>query len=233
MPIGADGGSSTAGAAAAAPHAWEELLDAAAVPKRVVDDLLIEYLLTEGYVRSALLLKEEAGADADESEFERVGSRNDIRDAVLSRDMERAMELTDAVAPEVLRQNPKLLFRLRKHMLIRLIRQGDINEAITFAQTKLAPLIGPDDLEMRHDLEQVMALLIFDDIDASPVAHVLHDSEVKDTARMLNGAILRNQGRSDEAKLLRLIQEAQWAQDKLQDTGVDVYQVLRTPRTLQ
>lgn len=195
----------------------------------MINDLLLEFLLTEGFVRSAELFREEANIAFDESAVEGVLQRNQIRNAVLTKNIEQAMELTDEISPEILANNPKLLFRLRKHILIRHIRNDNIGEAINFAQTMLAPLVEEGDDALRQDLEQVLALLIFDNIDSSPVAHVLHAGEVSETARMLNAAILRFEGRDDEARLLKLLQETQWAQDQLGETGLDFPPVIRTP----
>lgn len=231
---------------------WEELLECAAglAPRRAVHDIVLEYFLREGFVDAARCFQEESSARSGE-DLAQVAQRNVIRRAVLAGDIDGTVARVAAtVSPEFLRQRPRLLFKLKKLQLVAAIRRGAVKEAIEIAQTQMAPLVraadrgdagdhaeegeggedgeGGDGSTLRQELEQALSLLIFEDMEVSPMAHLLKPDEVEETARMLNEAILEFQGRESTPRLMGLLQEAQFYQDRLQAEGVDFPLVLRT-----
>ena len=63
-------------------------------------------------------------------------------------------------------ENPDLLFNLKKQQLVELIKQNKLEEAIKFAQTKVAPRCqgnSPKEIQCQRELECTMALLMFED----------------------------------------------------------------------
>jgi len=65
---------------------------------------------------------------------------------------------------------------MQQQHLIELIRGKDVAGALDFAQTHLAEK-SEDCVEVRSQLEQTLALLAFDDPDASPFGELLHLSQ--------------------------------------------------------
>ncbi len=60
--------------------------------------------------------------------------------------------------------------------MIELIRDRNIEAALDFAQTHLAER-GEENMEILNELERTMALLAFDEPEASPFGELLHLSQ--------------------------------------------------------
>ena len=119
--------------------------------------------------------------------------------------------------PEILDTNPKLYFHLQQQRLIEFIRQGQIEEALEFAQEELAPR-GEENPEFLDELEKTMALFAFDGVDKSnPVSYLLDHSQRQKTASELNAAILTSQCQDKDPKLPQLLKILLWAQNQLSE----------------
>lgn len=91
---------------------------------------------------------------------------------------------------------------------------GDIEPALNFATTYLAPR-APTNQYFLNDLEQTMALLIFEPDKLAPsLAHQLNPSIRKETATRVNEALLRSQSQRAKATLYDLVNHRAWAQQK-------------------
>ncbi|KAJ1497467.1 hypothetical protein HMI55_005472, partial [Coelomomyces lativittatus] len=112
----------------------------------------------------------------------------------------------------ILDTNPQLFFHLQQQKLIELIRKGDINSALDFAQKELAPR-GEENPEYLAELEHTLALLVFQN--ASPASHLLDLEQRQKTAGELNAAILLSQSQEKDPKLPMLLKNLIWAQNKL------------------
>jgi hypothetical protein len=117
---------------------------------------------------------------------------------------------------QILDTNPQLFFHLQQQRLIEYIRQGDIQQALLFAQTDLAPR-GEEHPEFLGELERTMALLAFDSMPNPPaaIAELLHPSQRMRTAAELNSAILKSLSQGTETKLLQLIRVLCWGETLL------------------
>eukprot|EP00854_Cymbomonas_tetramitiformis_P001273 gene1273-1858_t len=62
-----------------------------------------------------------------------------IRKAVQSGQVEDAIEKVNDLNPEILEDRAQLFFHLQQQRLIELIRAGNVEEALEFAQEYLAP----------------------------------------------------------------------------------------------
>lgn len=82
------------------------------------------------------------------------------------------MELTNDLNPETLDTSPQLFFRLQLQRLIELIRTGNVDAALDFAENELAPLTDRNPTYLA-ELEETMALFAFPDQSQSPVGHLL------------------------------------------------------------
>jgi len=211
---------------------WNALLDAACLPKEVINELLMEFFLCEGFVKAAEAFQGESATKPNSFVLEEVHRRNRIRQAVLNENIELAIDQINSVSPEILENDIDLLFRLRKHILIKLIQESKIKTAIEYAQTSLAPLVTNEHPSLKEELQRVLSLLIFEDIEKSPLAHMLSNEELKDSARRVNAAILKHNKQESEARLLHLLREAQWAQNYLSksDNKVEFPEILRLNR---
>ena len=119
---------------------------------------------------------------------------------------------------KILDANADLLFSLKKQQLIELIKQNKCEEAIQFAQTKVAPKCKGNtqkEAQLQKELESVMALLMFEDVNKAPMKELLESNSRKQLASEVNKAILLSHGHQADLKLGFYWQLLQWSQDQL------------------
>lgn len=128
---------------------------------------------------------------------------------------------------QILDRDHALHFSLLRLQLIELIRtatstpDGDISPALTFATTHLAPR-APTNQYFLEDLEQTMALLIFEPGHLAPsLAHQLDPALRQDVAKRVNEALLESQSQRTRATLYDLVNHRAWAQQKALETKKD------------
>lgn len=161
------------------PQEWSARLAAAQVSKHDLNALVANYLFTEGYLDAATHFAREASLSdtatryADSSkkrdeaaspaslDLESIRIRRDIRSCVQRGHIQSALDKVVELDPEILERNPSLHFSLLQQHLIELIRQGQIPQALEFAQTELAPR-GEEHPKFLEELEKTMALLAFE-----------------------------------------------------------------------
>lgn len=144
---------------------------------------------------------------------------------------------------QILDTNPTLHFHLLQLHLIELIRNSHIPEALSFAQTELAPR-GEEHPQFLKELERTMALLAFElprmllasssstispptiDSSAAPplampsgIAELLDPHQRLKTATELNAAILTSQSHGKEPKLPGLLKMLAWGEELLHERG--------------
>lgn len=129
---------------------------------------------------------------------------------------------------QILDENSSLHFALLRLQLVELIRTctstpgGDINPALEFATSQLAPR-APTNPQFLEDLERTLALLIFPSDNLSPaLASLLDPSLRKDIATRVNEAILQSQGARQEARLRNLVKLRAFAEKKARSAKKDI-----------
>lgn len=172
---------------------------------------MMNYLSTEGYKEAAEHFAEEASVKSP-VDLETITARMQVRDAIQTGDIPAAINLINDLDPDILDYNPKTIFRLYQQQLIEMIRNGEIERALCFAQEELAP-IGEANPEFLTDLERTMALLV---LDPAQMGSELYDlgHRVR-VANEVNGAILVSQGHDQVAKLPNIIKMLVWTQEQL------------------
>jgi len=198
---------------------WERRLNEVYVTKHDLNRLIMDYLVIEGYKTAAEEFSKEADI-APPVDFNSIESRMNIREAVQRGDVEEAIERTNDLNPEILDTNPSLYFHLQQQRLIEHIRHGRIPEALTFAQSELAPR-GEENPEFLSELERTMALLAFDSVPGAPmgISELLAPAQRMRTAGELNAAILESLSQGKEAKLNALIRLMAWGESMLSEVA--------------
>ncbi|CAL4126369.1 unnamed protein product, partial [Meganyctiphanes norvegica] len=148
-------------------------------------------------------------------DLDQLDERIRIRSAIQAGHFQEAMRMVTALHPEILDDNSQLYFHLQQQVLIELIREGRVEEAVVYAQDHLAER-GQRDPSILNELERTLALLAFDQPDASPYGDLLHPSHRQKVASELNAAILRAQNQEETTPLLaEFLKLLLWAQDEL------------------
>ncbi|XP_047972551.1 protein GID8 homolog isoform X3 [Salvia hispanica] len=180
-----------------------------------MNKLVMNFLVTEGFVEVAEIFQIETGTEPD-MDLATITDRMAVKKAVQSGNVEDAIEKVNDLNPEILDTNPLLFFHLQQQRLIELIRNGKIKEALEFAQEELAPR-GEENHCFLEELERTVALLAFEDVSNCPVGDLLDISQRLKTATEVNAAILTSQSHEKDPKLPKLMKMLVWAQNHLDE----------------
>lgn len=192
---------------------WMEKLSSQRFQRADMNQLIMDYLVTEGFKEAAEKFRIESQTQPT-APLDSLDGRIKIRDAIQRGDIEDAIALTNKLNPEILDTKPLLYFHLQQQRLIELIREKDIESAVEFAQNQLAE-IGNESSEFLEELERTMALLAFDSPEESPFGELLHPSQRQKVASELNAAILEGENRKTTPKLANVLKLLLWAQQEL------------------
>lgn len=192
---------------------WEKKVSDVKVRKEDMNRLVMNFLVTEGYVDVAEKFKSESGTEPD-TDLATITDRMAVKQAVQSGDVEVAIERVNDLNPEILDTNPQLFFHLQQQRLIELIRKGKVEEALEFAQEELAPR-GEENPTFLEELERTVALLAFEDVTKCPVGELLDISQRLKIASEVNAAILTSQNHEKDPKLPGLLKMLLWTQNQL------------------
>lgn len=212
--------STTSGARRSGSIDWEKRVDDVKVSKTDLNNLVMNYLIIEGYESAARKFAQEANI-SPQYQFYDIQERVMIRSAIHSGDIRTAIQRINELYPEMLDTNPSLHFSLLRLELIELIRtctsspDGDIGPALSFATTHLAPR-APGNPAFLQDLERTMALLCFPPESlAPPLAELMDPALRRSVASKVNEAILESQMWMKEAKIRGVVRLRGWAEQKL------------------
>lgn len=131
-------------------------------------------IISEGFKEAAEKFQIEAGVQPT-VELSTLDNRILIKDAIQSGRVQEATHLVNQLHPELLDNDRYLYFHLQQLHLIELIRNGKIEEALTFAQTQMSES-GESNPEVLSELERTLALLAFEKPQNSPFADLLEQS---------------------------------------------------------
>ncbi|KAF2568709.1 hypothetical protein F2Q68_00025623 [Brassica cretica] len=173
---------------------WEKKLNAVKLRKEDMNTLVMNFLVTEGFVEAADKFQRESGTKP-EIDLATITDRMAVKKAVQNGNVEDAIEKVNDLNPEILDTNPELFFHLQQQRLIELIRQGKTEEALEFAQEELAPR-GEENVNLLD------------------ISHRLK------TASEVNAAILTSQSHEKDPKLPSLLKMLIWAQNQLDEKAV-------------
>ncbi|PHU19133.1 Glucose-induced degradation protein 8 -like protein [Capsicum chinense] len=197
---------------------WEKKLNDVRIRKEDMNKLVMNFLVTEGYVEAAEKFRKESGTDPD-IDLATITDRMAVKKAVQAGNVEDAIEKVNDLNPEILDTNPQLFFHLQQQRLIELIRNGKVEEALEFAQEELAPR-GEENQSFLEELEKTVALLAFEDVSNCPIGELLDVSQRLKTASEVNAAILTSQSHEKDPKLPSLLKMLLWAQNQLGEKAV-------------
>ena len=192
---------------------WQKKLSGVKIRKEDMNVLVMNFLVTEGYVEAARMFERESGTGPG-VDLESITDRMQIRKAVQNGNVEDAIDRVNDLNPEILEEKHHLFFHLQQQRMIELIRDGQTTQALEFAQEYLAPR-GEENAAFLSELERTVALLAFDDAGSSPVGDLMDVAQRQKTASELNAAILHSQCQEQEPRLPSLLKMMLWAQDRL------------------
>lgn len=175
----------------------------------------MNFLVIEGYQDVAAAFQRETDIKPDVS-LDSIDERMAIRKAVQSGDVTAAIERVNELNPQILNTNAQLSLHLQQQRLIELIRADQLDAALSFAQTELAPRTVSSP-EFLTEMERIMSLLAFPTTEhsKSPSATLLGMDQRQRVANELNEAILRSQGQHKEPRLSTAAKRLVYEQERL------------------
>ncbi|XP_063685094.1 glucose-induced degradation protein 8 homolog [Bolinopsis microptera] len=192
---------------------WMSRLETLPLSRSDMNTLVMDYLVTEGYKDAAQVFMDEAGVQSPIN-LESMSDRIKIREAMDLGNIDLVTQMINDFDPELLDMKPTLYFHLQQQKLIELIRSKNIEEALLFAQTELAPH-GEDHPEVLAELEKTMSLFAFSEPENCPFGDLLKPSQKHKVAGELNSAVLESQNQQTTTNLHTLLKILHWSQDML------------------
>nr|CAB3249015.1 glucose-induced degradation protein 8 homolog [Phallusia mammillata] len=192
---------------------WVDEIENIHIESAVMNRLVMDYLVAEGFKEAAEKFEEEAGVTTGTS-LDALNARIKIRDAILAGSVEAAVSSINDLHPELLDDNRVLLFYLQLQRLIELIREKRTEEALDFAQMQLSER-GEDNPECLADMEQALALLAFDKPEESPFADLLQPAQRHRVWSHVNRAIMDHENNLSSPRLANLVKLLWYSQDQL------------------
>lgn len=172
------------------------------------------YIFSEGFKEAAEKFQVESGIDTG-VDLSTLDNRILIREAINNGRIQESINLVNQLHPELLDNDRYLYFHLQQLHLIELIREGKIEEALRFAQNKIAEA-GETNPEVLNELERTLALLAFEKPQNSPFADLLEQTHRQKIASELNAAILRLEHKQNQnPRIQNVLKLILWAQAEL------------------
>lgn len=184
-------------------------------------NIILSYLIHGCFKDTVESLVTSTGLKASAEQLENMEKRKQILCFTLEGNVLEAIHLTEQMSPNLLENNKDLLFDMLSLHFVKLISSKKCTEALEFAQEKLTPFGKvPKYVEK---LEDVMALLAYEDPYKSPMVDLLNSDYRQHVADSLNRAILANAQMPSYSQLERLIQQATVVRQCLsEELGKDV-----------
>ncbi|KAL4082202.1 hypothetical protein QTP88_025232 [Uroleucon formosanum] len=193
---------------------WLSRIENMKVNRKDMNKLIMNYLVSEGFKEAAEKFEQEAGISSP-LKLNTLGNRIKVIESVQSGKMQEAITLINQLYPGLLDDDRDLYFHLQQLHLIELIKEGNIEEALVFAQAKLSE-VGEGNPTILTELERTLALLAFEEPQKSPFADLLQTTHRQKVSSELNAAILRFHNQPTiTPKLYNLMKLIMWAQDEL------------------
>ncbi|GIL63043.1 hypothetical protein Vafri_17192 [Volvox africanus] len=188
-------------------------IDRIPVSPGITHEIVRQYLLHYGYEDTLRAFDEAAGlieeaqqpataveGDAASAAFadpayaaSALVLRSRLRSCLMAGDVDGALSLLSEHCPVVMsdaKRFGEVHFQLACQKYIELVRCGRVEEAVQFAQSTMSQLRGPSPASMESSLRDVVALVAYQNPEASPLAHLLGREQRDAVADAVNAAVL-------------------------------------------
>ncbi|CAG9798003.1 unnamed protein product [Chironomus riparius] len=198
---------------------WEEQLKDFYIKQDDLNRLIMDYLVNEGFKEAAEKFQEESGIISP-VDLSTLDNRIMIRESINAGRIQDSISLVNQLHPELLDNDRYLYFHLQQLHLIELIRDGKVEEALRFAQNKIAEA-GETNPEVLNELERTLALLAFEKPESSPFSDLLETTHRQKIASELNAAILRMEHKqSQNPRIQNLLKCLLWTESQLEKKNI-------------
>ncbi|XP_076954736.1 uncharacterized protein LOC143629314 [Bidens hawaiensis] len=169
-------------------------------------NIILSYLIHGCFKDTVESLVTSTGLKVSAAQLEDMEKRKRILHLALNGNVLGAIQLIEQMSPDLLENDKGLLFDLLSLRFVELISSKKCTEALEFAQAKLTPFGKMQ--KYVEKLEDIMALLAYEEPEKSPVFHLLSLEYKQQIADNLNRAILAHASKPSYSELERIIQQA-------------------------
>lgn len=167
---------------------WNKELNTKKVNKEQMNQIVANYLFIQGYNIPLKKFINEAKIKFDFDE-KLLNKRFLIRKLITENKIEQAIIEIDSINKNILEENKTLLFVLLRQKLLNYIKENKLQEALKFAKDTLLPLTEGNSFLFK-ELENIMCLLAYDNLDEAPEKELLTDKFLEKIASKANLVIL-------------------------------------------
>ncbi|CDW52977.1 Glucose-induced degradation protein 8 homolog [Trichuris trichiura] len=183
-----------------------------------MDECVLEFLGRAGFsaVHSQFKTERLARSANDDSALE---STREIEQHLLNGDIDSAIRFIVSRKPELLDDNPDVLFILLKQQFVELIRSKEADAALVFAQDYLSEK-AVNNTQVLEDLEKICGLMAFENPESSMFAEYMKPYQRIRVLNAVNNLWLLSElgkGDSDFDLVFKFIE---WAQSVLQERNI-------------
>ncbi|KAK0412341.1 hypothetical protein QR680_006156 [Steinernema hermaphroditum] len=159
----------------------------------VMHEVVLNYLITEGYGEVAQALCEDAGlpypnSDSTNSLEQRMAIRNAIEE---EGDVEKAISMVNTLSPSLIEHDEEIRFLLQQQQIIELVRNEQIDEALAMGEKAMASSNLLDE-SILQEMERTFSLLAFDNPERSHFGNLMNISHRQRVANSVNTAVLKS-----------------------------------------
>jgi len=188
--------------------------------------LVLDYLVHHGYKEAAVAFAASSGVEElTMAKQAGMGARQGVSALVREGRIEEAITRVNELYPTLFEDSPECLFQLKCQRFVELVREGSLEESITFGRRELQE---PPEREAAA-LKDALALLAYPDPATSPVAHVLLPARRHAVAETLNEALLEQQREPKESRLRRLCKHALLVGEELEANEIPGARLIDLP----
>uniref|UniRef100_A0A1I7YPS3 CTLH domain-containing protein n=1 Tax=Steinernema glaseri TaxID=37863 RepID=A0A1I7YPS3_9BILA len=166
----------------------------------VVHDLVLDYLITEGYGEVAEALCEDAGLPFS-GKVDTLEQRMEIRNAIEEEgDVDKAMSMVNTLSPSLIESDDETRFLLQQQQIIELVRNEQIDEALAMGEKAMSNTNLLDE-SILQEMERTFSLLAFDNPESSHFGNLMKISHRQRVANSVNTAVLKSLNKPAISKL--------------------------------
>jgi len=184
-----------------APH--ESTGDLEPIDSEIIHQLILRHLVQQCYADTAKSFLSSISVPT-KLDLESIPYRRQIVQNIALGDVDYALSRLNASFPGLLDDNPDVRFSLYSQKFVELIRAKGCEEALVYAQQDLAGF-GLKDSKYLEALQDVLALLAYEDAEKSPVGNLMSQQRRLDVANEVNALILRVQSAGEASSLETLL----------------------------
>lgn len=141
--------------------------------------------------------------------------RHIIRSEISKNNIENAIMHIKNLDYGILKNHKDIIFYLKKQQLLNLILSNNVDEAITYSQTELAPLVN-EKPSLISEIDDVMMLLAYQDFTSEEAKSLINKIDAKhNTLKRIDDIILNYYNIDNESTLEHIVKNVFFTQDLL------------------